>query len=149
MGSGSTDGWDFPTLPEAADEIGSGEKGTSGCCRAARRRDNTGRSRRPSANRVVQAAKLTQDIVRSVMAGAGAEPRNLHMRWAEVITVFTESSRQMTLHGSQLKSLENLLIAVPAQGMIRSFRHRGLRRLYVRDDPSRISAEQVDRITPA
>ena len=33
--------------------------------------------------------------------------------------------------------------------MIRSFRHRGLRRLYERDDPSRISADQLDRITLA
>ncbi len=33
--------------------------------------------------------------------------------------------------------------------MIRSFRHRGLRRLYERDDPSRIAADQLDRITLA
>ena len=33
--------------------------------------------------------------------------------------------------------------------IIRSFRHRGLRRLYERDDPSRISADQLDRITLA
>ena len=30
--------------------------------------------------------------------------------------------------------------------MIRSFRHRGLRRLYERDDPSRVAADQLDRI---
>ena len=35
------------------------------------------------------------------------------------------------------------------QFMIRSFRHRGLRRLYERDDPSRIAADQLDRITLA
>ena len=35
------------------------------------------------------------------------------------------------------------------QSMIRSFRHRGLRRLYERDDPSRIAADQVARITLA
>ena len=35
------------------------------------------------------------------------------------------------------------------QYMIRSFRHRGLRRLYERDDPSRIAADQLDRITLA
>ena len=49
--------------------------------------------------------------------------------------------------------LTNLLIAVPAHGiiqfMIRSFRHRALRRLYERDDPSRIAADQLDRITLA
>ena len=33
--------------------------------------------------------------------------------------------------------------------MIRSFRHRGLRRLYERDDPGRIGADQLDRITLA
>ena len=33
--------------------------------------------------------------------------------------------------------------------MIRSFRHRGLRRLYERDDPSRIGADLLDRITLA
>lgn len=33
--------------------------------------------------------------------------------------------------------------------MIRSFRHRGLRRLYERDDPRRIAADQLDRITLA
>ena len=33
--------------------------------------------------------------------------------------------------------------------MIRSFRHRGLRRLYQRDDPSRIPADQLNRITLA
>ena len=33
--------------------------------------------------------------------------------------------------------------------MIRSFRHRGLRRLYEREDPSRIPADQLDRITLA
>ena len=33
--------------------------------------------------------------------------------------------------------------------MIRSFRHRGLSRLYERDDPSRISADQLHRITLA
>ena len=31
--------------------------------------------------------------------------------------------------------------------MIQSFRHRGLRRLYERGDPSRIGADQLDRIT--
>ena len=35
------------------------------------------------------------------------------------------------------------------QIMIRSFRHRGLRRLYERDDPSRIAADQLNRITLA
>ena len=35
------------------------------------------------------------------------------------------------------------------QFMIRSFRHRGLRRLYERDDPIRIAADQLDRITLA
>ena len=35
------------------------------------------------------------------------------------------------------------------QLMIRSFRHRGLRRLFERDDPSRIAADQLDRITLA
>ena len=30
--------------------------------------------------------------------------------------------------------------------MIRSFRHRGLRRLYERDDPSRVAASLADRI---
>ena len=34
-------------------------------------------------------------------------------------------------------------------GMIRSFRHRGLRRLYERGDSSRIAADQLDRITLA
>ena len=33
--------------------------------------------------------------------------------------------------------------------MIRSFRHRGLRRLYERDDPRRIAADQLARITLA
>lgn len=33
--------------------------------------------------------------------------------------------------------------------MISSFRHRGLRRLYERDDPSRIGADLLDRITLA
>ena len=33
--------------------------------------------------------------------------------------------------------------------MIRSFRHRGLRRLYERGDPSRIGADQLDRTTLA
>ncbi len=33
--------------------------------------------------------------------------------------------------------------------MIRSFRHRGLRRLYERDDPSRMAADQLNRITLA
>lgn len=33
--------------------------------------------------------------------------------------------------------------------MIRSFRHRGLKRLYERGDTSRISADQLDRITLA
>ena len=33
--------------------------------------------------------------------------------------------------------------------MIRSFRHRGLKRLYERGDPSRIAADQLDRITLA
>ena len=33
--------------------------------------------------------------------------------------------------------------------MIRSFRHRGLRRLYERGDPSRVGADQLDRITLA
>ena len=33
--------------------------------------------------------------------------------------------------------------------MIRSFRHRGLRRVYERDDPNRIGADQVGRITLA
>ena len=49
--------------------------------------------------------------------------------------------------------LSNLLIAIPVHGtidsLIRSFRHRGLRRLYERDDPSRIAADQLDRITLA
>ena len=35
------------------------------------------------------------------------------------------------------------------QFMIRSFRHRGLRRLYERDDPSRIAANQLARIALA
>ncbi len=35
------------------------------------------------------------------------------------------------------------------QFMIRSFRHRGLRRLYERDDPRRIAADQLERITLA
>ena len=35
------------------------------------------------------------------------------------------------------------------QSMIRSFRHRGLRRLYERDDPGRIAADQLCRITLA
>ena len=35
------------------------------------------------------------------------------------------------------------------QFMIRSFHHRGLRRLYERDDPRRIAADQLDRITLA
>ena len=46
-----------------------------------------------------------------------------------------------------------LLIGVPEHGiissMIRSFRHRGLMRLYERGDPSRIGADQLDRITLA
>ncbi len=33
--------------------------------------------------------------------------------------------------------------------MIRSFRHRGLRRLYERGDPSRVGADQLNRITLA
>ena len=33
--------------------------------------------------------------------------------------------------------------------MIRSFRHRGLRHLYERDDPSRLAADQLGRITLA
>lgn len=33
--------------------------------------------------------------------------------------------------------------------MIRSFRHRGLRRLYQRDDPSRLAADQLNRISLA
>ena len=33
--------------------------------------------------------------------------------------------------------------------MIRSFRHRGLRRLYERGDPSKIGGDQLDRITLA
>ena len=33
--------------------------------------------------------------------------------------------------------------------MIGSFRHRGLRRFYERGDPSRIGADQLDRITLA
>ena len=33
--------------------------------------------------------------------------------------------------------------------MIRSFRHRGLRRLYERDDPSRIAPDKLERITLA
>ena len=33
--------------------------------------------------------------------------------------------------------------------MIRSFRHRGLRRLYEREAPSRIPADQLDRIALA
>lgn len=33
--------------------------------------------------------------------------------------------------------------------MIRSFRHRGLRRLYERGDPSRLRADQADRIAIA
>ena len=33
--------------------------------------------------------------------------------------------------------------------MIRSFRHRGLRRLYERGDPSRIPADQLERIALA
>ncbi len=33
--------------------------------------------------------------------------------------------------------------------MIRSFRHRGLRRLYERDDSSRVAADQLGRITLA
>ena len=33
--------------------------------------------------------------------------------------------------------------------MIRSFRHRGLRRLFERDDPRRIAADKLDRITLA
>ena len=35
------------------------------------------------------------------------------------------------------------------QFMIRSFHHRGLRRLYQRDDPRRIAADQLERITLA
>ena len=35
------------------------------------------------------------------------------------------------------------------QLMIRSFHHRGLRRLYERDDPSRMPADQLDRIALA
>ena len=33
--------------------------------------------------------------------------------------------------------------------MIRSFHHRGLKRLYERGDPSRVAADQLDRITLA
>ena len=33
--------------------------------------------------------------------------------------------------------------------MIRTFRHRGLRRLYERDDPSRVAANLVERVTLA
>jgi proteic killer suppression protein len=33
--------------------------------------------------------------------------------------------------------------------MIRTFRHRGLKRLYERGDPSRVSADQVERIAIA
>lgn len=33
--------------------------------------------------------------------------------------------------------------------MIKTFRHRGLRRLYERDDPSRVGADLVDRIAVA
>ncbi len=33
--------------------------------------------------------------------------------------------------------------------MIRSFRHRGLKRLYDRDDPSRVAANLVERIALA
>ena len=52
-----------------------------------------------------------------------------------------------------LETLVRLLIGVPARGiilpMIRSFHHRGLRRLFERGDPSRIGADQLDRITLA
>ena len=33
--------------------------------------------------------------------------------------------------------------------MIRAFRHRGLKRLYERGDPSRVPADQADRIALA
>ena len=33
--------------------------------------------------------------------------------------------------------------------MIRTFRHRGLKRLYERDDPSRVGADLVERIAVA
>ena len=33
--------------------------------------------------------------------------------------------------------------------MIRRFRHRGLRRMYERDDPSRVSPDMADRISLA
>ena len=57
----------------------------------------------------------------------------------------TVGNRHVSVWGRQ----ENILIAIPAHGMIRSFRHRGLRRLYERGDPSRIGADQLDRITLA
>ena len=33
--------------------------------------------------------------------------------------------------------------------MIRTFRHRGLKRLYERDDPSKVSADLVERVAVA
>ena len=51
--------------------------------------------------------------------------------------------------GQITKSVDSCTGTRYNQFMIRSFRHRGLRRLYERDDPSRIAADQLDRITLA
>ena len=58
--------------------------------------------------------------------------------------------------GNRLEGLENRVEIIDkctgtryTPPMIMSFRHRGLRLLYERDDPSRIGADLLDRITLA
>ena len=60
-----------------------------------------------------------------------------------------QPSSACTSVGRISKSIDSCTGTRYNQLMIRSFRHRGLRRLYERDDPSRIAADQLDRITLA
>ena len=51
--------------------------------------------------------------------------------------------------GNSIEAIDSYTGTRYNSSMIRSFRHRGLRRLYERGDPSRIGADLLDRITLA
>ena len=72
---------------------------------------------------------------------------NIRLCWC---VRFSHSERRFHKSSWQMsESIDSCTGTRYNQFMIRSFRHRGLRRLYERDDPSRIAADQLNRITLA
>ena len=66
-----------------------------------------------------------------------------------LIEILRQLSGVCVSAGQIIESVDSCTGTRYSRFMIRSFRHRGLRRLYERDDPSRIAADLLDRIALA